>query len=276
MNSSPHIRQCAVSGLFYPSDPAMLKRQVVSFLGSGSDRKVTAPVRGLLSPHAGYMYSGATAGAGYGHLHGARYDTVVIVSPSHREFFDGISVYSGDAYESPLGTVQVNAGLRQKLIDSCSYARASDDGHGEEHAIEVQIPFLQEVLSDFTVLPIVVGRQERDYCYALGEALGEVLENESALLVASTDLSHYHPAKVADRLDSIFIEDVRKGDYGQLMDDLESGKTEACGGGPTVAVLIALHRLNATRIEVVHHCNSGDVTGERGSVVGYLAAVAYA
>ncbi len=276
MSSSVQIRQCAVSGLFYPSDPVTLKRQLRSFLKTGPDKRDAGTVRGLLSPHAGYMYSGPTAGAGYGRLRGARYGTVVVLSPSHREFFDGISVYSGDAYATPLGRVSVNADLREKLIETCPHARSSEEGHGEEHAIEVQLPFLQEVLGEFTILPIVIGNQKRGYCYALGEALGKVLKDESALLVASTDLSHYHPAKVADRLDSVFIEDVRNGDYGQLMADLEGGKTEACGGGPTVAVLIALHSLKATRIEVVHHCNSGDVTGERGSVVGYLAAVAYA
>jgi AmmeMemoRadiSam system protein B len=270
------VRESAVSGLFYPSDPAILRRQVVSYLKTGTEKRGAGAVRGLLSPHAGYMYSGQTAGAGYGRLKGSHYSTVVVVSPSHREFFDGVSVYSGDAYETPLGKVPVHAGLRDKLIDIFPHARASEEGHGEEHAIEVQIPFLQEALDDFSILPVVIGHQKRELCFALGEALGTVLKGESALLVASTDLSHYHPAKEADRLDKVFIENVRKADYGQLMDDLEEGKTEACGGGPTVAVLIALHTLNATRIEVVHHCNSGDVTGERGSVVGYLAAVAYA
>jgi AmmeMemoRadiSam system protein B len=270
------VRESAVSGLFYPSDPAILRRQVISYLKTGPEGKRAGSVRGVLSPHAGYMYSGATAGAGYGRLKGSHHSTVIVVSPSHREFFDGVSVYSGHAYETPLGKVSVNAGLREKLIDICPQARASEEGHGEEHAIEVQIPFLQEVLEDFTILPVVVGHQKRELCFALGEALGQVLKEESALLVASTDLSHYHPAKVADRLDNVFIEDVRNGDYGQLMDDLEGGKTEACGGGPTVAVLIALHSLKAAQIEVVDHCNSGDVTGERGSVVGYLAAVAYA
>ncbi|MGB6034277.1 MAG: AmmeMemoRadiSam system protein B, partial [Bacteroidota bacterium] len=172
--------------------------------------------------------------------------------------------------------VPVNADLREKLLASCPHARSSEEGHGEEHAIEVQLPFLQEVLKEFTILPIVMGHQKREYCYSLGEALGKTLKDENALLVASTDLSHYHPAKDADRLDSVFIEDVKNADYGQLMDDLEDNKTEACGGGPTVAVLIALHTLKATRVKVVHHCNSGDVTGDRGSVVGYLAAVAYA
>ncbi|MGB5875448.1 MAG: AmmeMemoRadiSam system protein B [Bacteroidota bacterium] len=276
MNSSEQVRECAVCGSFYPSDPAVLKRQVISFLGTGPEESEVGSVRGLLSPHAGYEYSGQTAGAVYRRLRGTRYGTVVVVSPSHREFFDGISLYSGDAYATPLGRVRVNADLREKLLASCPHARSSEEGHGEEHAIEVQLPFLQEVLKEFTILPIVMGHQKREYCYSLGEALGKTLKDENALLVASTDLSHYHPAKDADRLDSVFIEDVKNADYGQLMDDLEDNKTEACGGGPTVAVLIALHTLKATRVKVVHHCNSGDVTGDRGSVVGYLAAVAYA
>jgi hypothetical protein len=222
------------------------------------------------------MFSGPTAAAAYSRLVGTSVDTVVVVSPSHRELFEGVSAYAGDAYATPLGVIPVNTELRARLVKKSAIVTASERGHRQEHAIEVQLPFLQEILASFTVLPLVIGNQSAAVCFALGDALGSVLQGVRCVLVASTDLSHYHPAQVADRLDSVFLDDVRRFDEERLMRDLEEGRTEACGGGPAVAVLRAMRILGASRVEVVHHCNSGDVTGDRDSVVGYVSAVGYA
>jgi AmmeMemoRadiSam system protein B len=270
------IRPPAVGGLFYPGSPAALTRDLAGMIARAQGARHSGRVLGILSPHAGYVYSGATAAAAYARLVGQSYDTVVIVSPSHREFFEGVSVYSGDGYRTPIGTVSVNAALRSRLLAECPIVRASESGHGEEHAIEVQIPFLQHVLREFQILPLVIGDQRRENCFALGEALARILQGASALLVASTDLSHYHPSSVAKRLDRVFQQDVERFDCEQLMKDLEDGTTEACGGGPSVAVMKALADLGAHTMEVAYQCNSGDVTGDTSAVVGYLSAVAYA
>ena len=269
-------RECTVCGMFYPADPDELRRNVRELISGVKPTKLAGVVRGIVGSHAGYMYSGFTAAHAYALLQGAKYSSVVVVSPSHREYFDRISVFPGDSYRTPLGVVPVDARLREKLLKQSSVVTASFAGHGAEHAIEVHLPFLQCVLGEFSLLPIVIGDQKREYCFALGEALSNVLMDENALIVASTDLSHYHPANVADRLDAIIIDDVRKFDYEALMYDLESQKAEACGGGPTVAVMLALWRLGVRKMAVLHHCNSGDVTGDDSQVVGYLAAAAYA
>jgi len=276
MKASAAIRPPAVGGLFYPGDPGVLKREVDALMHRVERATVKGKVRGIVSPHAGYLYSGLTAAHGYALLQGASYSTVVIVSPSHKEFFDGVSVFSGKGYRTPLGTLTVNEAARDLLVERCSCAEISERGHNEEHAIEVQLPFLQHILGMFTILPIVIGSQRREYCFELGTALASILGQEDYLLVASTDLSHYHSAGVANRLDSIVIDDINKFDYDRLMSDLETGKTEACGGGPTVAVMVALHKLGVDELRVIHHSNSGDVTGDFDRVVGYLSAVACA
>jgi AmmeMemoRadiSam system protein B len=269
------VRHPAVAGMFYPADSEQLHRQIAALMNRVRAKKPSGRIRGLVSPHAGYMYSGLTAAHGYALLRGEHFDTVVVVSPSHREFFSGVSVYPGDAYETPLGRIEVNARLRDALIARAEFVVASERGHRAEHALEVQLPFLQEVLPPFTLVPLVIGDQQRDICIALGEALARVLKEENALLVASTDLSHFYNAKIADALDKVMINDVREFNPDQLMRDLERQVTEACGGGPVVAVMTALRRLGVDNIEVLHHSNSGDVTGDRSSVVGYLSAVAY-
>jgi len=220
------------------------------------------------------MYSGLTAGMAYASLQGATYESVVIVSPSHRDFFDGVSVFPGDAYETPLGRVPIDKTLRAELLKACDLVRATSRGHGEEHAVEVHLPFLQKVLPPFAILPLVMGEQTRRTCMVLGEAIARVVGNRKVLLVASSDLSHYHQASVAERLDGVFIDAIERFEPEAVMDAIESGTAEACGGGPIVSILVALKALGAKRLEVVHHCTSGDITGDRKSVVGYLSAVA--
>jgi AmmeMemoRadiSam system protein B len=170
----------------------------------------------------------------------------------------------------------VNDLLRSELLEECSVVEAGPAGHREEHAIEVQLPFLQEVLGEFTILPLVIGDQSRENCFGLGEALARIVRDQSTLLLASTDLSHYHSSEVADELDGIMIEGVKAFDSERLMSDLDSGRTEACGGGPTVAVMKALRAMGIETMKILHHCNSGDVTGMRDQVVGYLSAAALA
>lgn len=269
------IRLPAVGGMFYPAEPDLLRQEISGFLEGAGKKSIRGNVLGLIVPHAGYMYSGGTAACGYALLAGAKYKTVVVISPSHRDYFEGIAIYPGTAYRTPLGQIDINQRLREKLVGQSKSIIISDAGHRDEHAIEVQLPFLQHVLPEFSLLPLVIGKQSRENCQELGEALGQVLEGEDALLVASTDLSHYYSEAVARQLDAVMIEDVRRFDFEQLMSDLEGGKTEACGGGPTVAMMGAARKLGATQAEILRYSNSGDVTGDRRSVVGYLCAVLY-
>lgn len=267
------VRPPAVAGLFYPEEPVVLRREISGLLDRARSRRTGAGLVALVSPHAGYRFSGATAAEAYRQLQGRSIGTVVIVSPSHREYFPGISVFDGPAYRTPLGELSVNGAMRDALVRNDAYITASSDGHRTEHAIEVQLPFLQSVLATTpSILPIVMGDQRRELCEHLGRRLASVLARTDSIMVASTDLSHYHPYADAEALDREAIRSIESFDDQRLMDDLEAERVEACGGGPTVAVLIAARLLGARRVEILDHCNSGDTSGDRRSVVGYLSA----
>lgn len=275
MSSAPSIRPSAVAGLFYSKKPDVLRKELDEMFSAVEKMSFTGRIIGIIVPHAGYMYSGPTAAAAFSQIKGEKYDTVVVVSPSHHEFFEGVSIYPGDMYETPLGRVPIDTALRTEALAAGRVLRPTDTGHRQEHAIEVQLPFLQYALGDFRLLPLVVGHQTRDACFSLADTLAEVLQGKNILLVASTDLSHYYPSPVARRLDHVAAEDVGKFDPAMLMDHLDEGTAEACGGGPAVSVMMALQRLGATQMKVVAQCNSGDITGENDSVVGYLSAIAW-
>jgi hypothetical protein len=274
------IRQPAVAGLFYPDVPSILNADIEKMFEKAKnivgDKKINGEIKAIIAPHAGYMYSGQTAAVAYSLIRGKKYETVVVVSPSHREYFDGISIYDGKAYKTPLGEVNIDFEVVEELLNVAQgLIEVSSYGHRAEHAVEVHLPFLQKALNSFKFVPIVMGDQKSDYSFRLGEALGEVLKDKNALLVASTDLSHYYPYDVAVKLDKIVINAIEEFDEFKLMNDLEQQKCEACGGGPTVAVMHAAKKLGANKSEVLYYCNSGDVTGDRSGVVGYLSAILF-
>lgn len=267
------VRRAAVAGMFYPESPSELAGEVDMLLDRAATPAISGEPVALVVPHAGYVYSGSTAAVAYALLKEAKVSTVVVVSPSHRECFSGVSVYPGTAYETPLGRVPVDTVLRDQLMAASGVVRSTRSGHGAEHALEVHLPFLQKMLGEFHLLPLVMGDQSRETCFALGEALATVLRGTSSLLVASTDLSHFHTAAEAERRDGIVLADLESFDPELLMSDLEKGQAEACGGGPVVAVMIAARALGARRLQVLAHTHSGKVTQDNHSVVGYCSAV---
>ncbi|MGD0337587.1 MAG: AmmeMemoRadiSam system protein B [Bacteroidota bacterium] len=267
------IRKPVVAGMFYPGSPAQLWSDVRAMLAEIPGRTGAGKVIAAIVPHAGYVYSGKTAAAAYAALRQSDAETIVIVSPSHREYFFGASIYEGDAYETPLGIIEIDTVLRSRLVKSDEHIVSGVEGHRAEHAIEVQLPFLQEVLPGKKILPIVMGDQRRQLCFLLAQKLAECLKGKPVVMIASSDLSHFYRYEVAEQLDQIVIDDINQFDYEKLMNDLESEKTEACGGGPIVAVLMAAGQLGGTKASVLAHCNSGDVTGDREGVVGYMAAI---
>jgi AmmeMemoRadiSam system protein B len=234
--------------------------------------KLEGELIGLISPHAGYIYSGQVAAHAYKQLDGVSYDAVAVISPVHRMFVGRFAVTSAAAYETPLGLVKVDAELVEATDKEIGLSRVSQDN---EHSLEIQLPFLQVVLGEFKLLPIMVGDQELSLCQKLGTVLAKVLKGRNALLVASTDLSHFHNYGTAVRLDEIVLERVRAYDPEGLAQDLKRGKCEACGGGPVVAVMLAAQEMGANKAKVLKYMNSGDVTGDRFQVVGYMAAALY-
>ena len=270
------IRKPAVAGTFYSGNRATLEREVAVFLENSMPEKDVNHIYGIVAPHAGYMYSGGVAARAYRQVMDFEYDVVVVISPSHHVYFDKVSIYDGDYYETPLGLIPVNREIGQLLAEQSDRLVLSGIGHeGEEHALEVQLPFLQHIFEEFSLVPVVMGNQSRPNIIALAEALGKVLKNEKALIVASSDLSHYHSYDEAVRLDSVVISHINNFKEDNLFEDLENGLCEMCGGGPVIAMMKASRILGATRAKVVLYRNSGDVTGERAPVVGYLAAIVY-
>jgi AmmeMemoRadiSam system protein B/AmmeMemoRadiSam system protein A len=273
-------RKPAVAGQFYPGDPVALSKQITDFFKKARKEPIPGEIVALISPHAGYIYSGQVAAHAFKLLEGHSFETVVVISPTHIVPFMGASVYDGGAYETPLGKIPVNASLAKEIAGTSDRVFLSATGHSSggtrgEHSLEVELPFLQMVLGKFQLVPIVMGDQDWSTCEALAGALVKALKGKSALIVASTDLSHFHPYDEAVRLDNIVLDHVNAFDPEGLFSDLANGACEACGGGPMVAAMLAGKGLGADESQVLKYANSGDVTGDKSGVVGYMAAVVY-
>ncbi len=277
-NYSKKVRGSAVAGSFYPAEPALLRSQIEEFLSSAAIIQPPGRIMAIVSPHAGYIYSGLVAAHAYKLLEKQDIHRVIIISPSHVEFFPFASVFSGEAYRTPLGDIIVDRTLVDSICAGQDLVKASDRGHmqadmpRQEHALEVQLPFLQEVLDDFTIVPIVMGDQNWRICEALGKTISPLLKDPGTLVVASSDLSHFHDYDEARRLDSGFCRALEKLDAKSLYDGIKSHDFEACGAGPVISALIAARSAGAGTVKVLSQTNSGDVTGDKSSVVGYASA----
>ena len=180
------IRHQQVAGYFYPADKEKLQRDISLMLETSKPKNVYSKIFGIVSPHAGYVYSGNTAASAYNLIKGKNYKTVIVISPSHSEYFPGISIYDGDAYETPLGIVELNQQMIDKLVDNTKIIFRGIQGHRKEHALEVQIPFLQSVLKEFKIVPIVMGDQSKMFVDELADKISKVIDDET-LIVASSD-----------------------------------------------------------------------------------------
>ncbi len=274
------VRKPAVAGQFYTGDPVALTKELTGFFKKAKKEPIPGKIIALIAPHAGYMFSGQVAAYAFKLLEGLSFETVVVISPSHIAYFSGASVYNGGAYETPLGAILVDTTLAGKISGQSGRILLSDKGHAfagmrGEHSLEVELPFLQTVLGKFKLVAIVIGDQDYATCEALGQAMADVLEGENALIVASSDLSHFHPYPEAVRLDRLVMDHVNSFDPQGLFKDVSSGICEACGASPIVATMIAAKSLGADKAKVLHYANSGDVTGDKSGVVGYMAAVMY-
>lgn len=278
------VREATVAGIFYPADEKELARRVDQLLAAAKAEPL-GKLRGLVCPHAGYEYSGTTAAIGYKQLAGRTIRTVVVLAPSHYAAFQGASIPDVEAFRTPLGLIQLSpkaAELRRnKLFDPhprCDVERpqwwrsapmkapvtGGDTPHTWEHSLEVQLPFLQQMLKHFQLVPIVFGSVDPR---AVADALAGQLDDQT-LVVASSDLSHYHPYDTARDLDKACVEAICKEDTAAL------ATQEACGQGPVLA-LVHLARQKHWQAKLLDLRNSGDATGDRSAVVGYAAIALY-
>jgi len=267
------VRRPAVAGSWYPGDPASLTALLDRDLAAVARQEVPGRLVGLIAPHAGLRYSGPVAAHAYALLQGRRDLTVVLVGPSHRMAFDGVALYARGAFATPLREAPIDEDLASALLAASAEIRDDPAPHREEHSLEMQLPFLQRLVPGLRIVPLLMGSQVREEVDALAAALAAALRGRDALLVASSDLSHYHAAPVANELDARVVDDVGRFDPEGLMDRLELRRGHACGGGPMVAVLKAARAAGANRSTILRYADSGDVAeGDKSRVVGYLAA----
>jgi hypothetical protein len=273
---SREIRKSTIAGSWYPGTAEALRSQIQDFLKAVPEQpEIQGTLRALIVPHAGYVYSGPVAAYAYKLLLTRPFTKVVIIAPSHRYPFQGASVDSMAAYETPLGLVAVDQELVRKITARNPMFRYVPQGHAQEHALEIQLPFLQESLQQFSIVPIIQGSQDTATCEEMAQTLAEALKGEAVLLLASTDLSHFHTYEQARTLDKKTLDRVAAFDEKGLMQDLSSDRVEACGGGPLVTVMKTARLLGADRAMVLKYANSGDVTGDRSGVVGYMAGALF-
>ena len=268
------VRLPAVAGTWYPGREAQLAAAVDAHLAAVTPGAETRCPRAVIAPHAGLMYSGRVAAYAYALTTGCSYTAAILVGPSHFVRFRGVSLWPRGAWETPFGSMRIAEPLAAALLAEAPVIE-HPAAHGREHSLEMQLPFLGRLLRDIPLVPLVMGHQDRATAMALGAGIARVIAAhpaENVLLVASSDLSHYEDAATAAALDALVINRVAALDAGGLMETLEAEPRHACGGGPMVAVMHAAVQLGRTRAEVLRYADSGDVSGDKSSVVGYMAA----
>jgi AmmeMemoRadiSam system protein B/AmmeMemoRadiSam system protein A len=272
------IRRPVVAGMFYPSNPHELGSLVHTYIGNVEKEHIDGRIVALISPHAGYAYSGQVAAHAYKLLEGMEFDDVVVIAPSHRVYFVGASIYDGEGYETPLGIVPIDRELSRRISQQSKIIKYVPQAHAREHSLEVQIPFLQSVLGKFNLVPMVIGDWNFDVCRQLSQAIIRSIEGRRVIIIASSDLTHSNNYQKVVEQDEILSHHIQQFDITGLEGDLRKGRCQACGGGPMLVAMMAAKGLGANRGKVLKLNNSGDVTGMKrpgNYVVGYMAAVFY-
>ena len=270
------VRRPAVAGTWYPGSAGALEREVDGYLAAVPETP-GGTVIAIVAPHAGLMFSGPVGAHAYKAAASGKYDVAVLVGPSHFVAFDGVALYPEGSFEFPLGAAPIDRAGAEAMA-SASIVTAMPSAHSREHSLEMQLPFLKHVLPDVPIVPLLMGYQHRDTIMALAAALASAFGSRRALLVASTDLSHYLDAETARTLDARVQQAVGAFDPEALLALFESypeherGQYVACGGGPAISVLMAARALGARDARVLKYGHSGEISGDYGGVVGYMAA----
>jgi len=265
------VRPPAVAGRFYPDDPAELTRQIAGFVPSVEEP--LRPALACLLPHAGYRYSGHVAGAVYARLKLPR--RFLLLGPRHFPRGKPQAILSEGAWETPLGRAEIDSELARDLKGAYPELCEDSVAHQTEHALEVQLPFLQSLAGDFRFVPIALGPTDYIQLESLGHAMAEVLrrQRDPVLMIASSDMNHYESDEITRRKDGLAIERVVALDAAGLFDVVRREEITMCGFGPAVSILTAARLLGATRATLVRYATSGDINGDRNEVVGYAGVI---
>jgi AmmeMemoRadiSam system protein B len=254
----------------------VLERDLSLFFENSPDVNVSQTIRSIIVPHAGYMYSGGVAARAYRQIISSKYDFSIILAPSHFESYDFISIYPGKAFATPLGEISVEKNIADEFVAQDSIFRLSEMGYStQEHSLEVQLPLLKWVQDTPRIIPMMMGDQNWDMIVDAFRLISKILKGKNCLLIASTDLSHYHSDNEARSMDQIVVNDINSYQPDQLYEDIMDRRCEMCGYGPAVITLKAAKELGASKAQVLLYRNSSDMTGDKSKVVGYLSAIVY-
>jgi hypothetical protein len=267
------IRKAAVAGSWYPATAKQLASMLDEQLAKTDEAdELAGDVVALIAPHAGLRYSGPVAAHAYRVLRDRSFDVAILVGPSHFIGFEGVALYGSGGFDTPFGVVRVDEATADRFLVESSVVHADTIAHAREHSLEMQLPFLRYLAPELRIVPLLIGRQTAETAEALASAIVGVTSGTRTLLIASTDLSHYNDAATARRLDEVVIDCVGRFDADGLQRALDRRPEHACGGGAAVAIMRAARGLGATSASVLSYADSGDVSGDKSSVVGYLAA----
>lgn len=278
------LRPPAVAGQFYPEDPTQLAEMVDKFLDNVRQEETPGKLIALIAPHAGYIYSGQVAAFAYNQIKGKQYDTVVLIGLGHRGSPGMVSIFPAGVYETPLGRVPVNGEIAAKIMmDHRDLIKYHEWADAPEHCLEVQLPFLQRILKDFKIVPILITECSLKDCQIVARAVAEACRGQNVLLVASSDLSHYPRYEDAVRVDKETMQSWLSLDPGKILakdrelmaQGIESLHCTACGRDAVITTIMAAKLLGADAVRLLKYANSGDVSGDRSRVVGYGAAAIY-
>jgi MEMO1 family protein len=260
------IRHPAVAGQFYPHDAHQLRAEIESFTSAATPPVVAL---GCIAPHAGYLYSGHVAGAVYARLQLP--ETFIIMCPNHTGMGTPLSIMSEGAWETPLGNVAIAGELASELKSHCPFLSEDSSAHRYEHAVEVQLPFLQVRRDHLTFVPVAIGTGRFEPLHLLGEALAAIIKaaEKPVLMIASSDMNHYESDSLTRKKDARAIERVLALDPPGLHQVVTNENITMCGYGPAVAMLTAAKILGARSAELIKYATSGDISGDRDHVVGY-------
>jgi len=273
-----NIRPAAVAGSWYPAGAGALGRDIDEYVDAAAAGPRGA-IAAIVVPHAGLMFSGPVGAYAFKAVADQQYDVAVLVGPSHFEAFEGVSVYPDGAFACPFGAIPVDADTARAIADAGEgLVKPLTSAHAREHSLEMQLPFLGRLLAGLPIVPLLIGRQSRQTIERLSHALDAGVGGRRALLVASTDLSHYYDAETASHLDRDVCDAISAFSPERLLDRFEAygesdrGRSVGCGMGAAIAVLMAARALGARDARVLHYAHSGEVSGDNACVVGYVAA----
>ena len=269
------IRKPVCAGSWYDNRPEALSRQLDRYLLQADTNAPTDGIVGLIAPHAGYVYSGRIAAHAYRLVHGKSYNTVVIIGTSHRYGFRGCSIYPKGGYETPFGIAEIDEALASEISKASGF-KFIPKAHADEHSVEMQVPFVQKVLPEAKIVPIVMGAPSKKTVSSLAEAFTKSLRNKNALIVASTDLSHFFSKGKANTVDRETIALIESMDTDAIIKKMERRENIMCGGGPVAAVLLYAKKVGDARVRALMYADSSQAGGDESSVVGYMAAAVYA